>query len=742
MLLRYCRRRIPGAAGLRVAAGGRRAPWSVVSVITLLAGTGVVTSPLAAQAGTGTVAGKVTAAGDTAIVGATVLVDGTLLNAVTNSRGIYRIGGLPPGRHTLRVAAMGYAAAARKDVEVTADRTVEVDFSLTTSPFALPGVIVTASRETQQITESPASVSVITRKDLTQRDVTQLNQALPYAAGVTYQGGTLDIRGAAGLSGGVGSRVLLMLDGHPLITGDTGELDFDILPVLGVSRIEIVKGPYSALYGSNALGGVVNVVPSPIPDQSHTIFRTHAGAYDIPSQYQFTNSLLHYQGVEMQHSMHLGDVGVRVYGDRDETDGFTQNGHTSRWLFRLETSAPLFGSAPSSFYAIAAQEDIGENFGWRSAQQRFEVPADAVGDWYRMGWLDFGATLNALTRASTLLRFSPYLYYDAVRNHFHDNRDYHRGARGGSSVQLTLQRGSQSLTLGADAAYSTVWSSVIGTPKLRDYALFAQDVIQPSQRIRASVGVRFDDHSVTPGKVNDQLSPKLGIVYHVSPNVSLRGSLSRAFRAPSPVEQFVSTTQYGVLVVPNPDLQPETVTAGEVGATADLGRLWLDGAVFQSRFNGLIQPGPVPGRIFVFQFQNVARARVTGVDLEARFEMVPRWLGLDATYMYLDPWDLTLNEPLPYRSAHTATGTLTVLGGLVNLDLQYRSRVERVLQYPNDPRGSTTLVGLRMAYQVGDLLLQGKVSNLFQESYVDLQERFPGAPRSFTLTLSRGLTSP
>jgi outer membrane cobalamin receptor len=130
------------------------------------------------------------------------------------------------------------------------------------------------------------------------------------------------------------------------------------------------------------------------------------------------------------------------------------------------------------------------------------------------------------------------------------------------------------------------------------------------------------------------------------------------------------------------------------------------------------------------------------VDLEARFEMVPRWLGLDATYMYLDPWDLTLNEPLPYRSAHTATGTLTVLGGLVNLDLQYRSRVERVLQYPNDPRGSTTLVGLRMAYQVGDLLLQGKVSNLFQESYVDLQERFPGAPRSFTLTLSRGLTSP
>jgi len=742
MLLRHCRRRIPGASGLRVAADARRALRWVTPVVAVLAATGVIASPLAAQAGTGTVAGKVTAAGDTAVTGATVLVDGTLLTAVTNSGGVYRIDGLPPGRHTLRVAAIGYATAVRRDVEVTADRTVEVDFSLTSSPFALPGVIVTASRETQQISESPASVSVITRKQITQRDVTQLNQALPYAAGVTYQGGTLDIRGAAGLSGGVGSRVLLMLDGHPLITGDTGELDFDILPVLGVSRVEIVKGPYSALYGSNALGGVVNVVTSPIPDRSHTIFRTHAGAYDIPSQYRFTNSLLNYQGLEVQHSMHLGDVGVRVYGDRDETDGFTQNGHTSRWLFRLETSAPLFGSAPSSFYAIGAQEDIGENFGWRSAQQRFEVPTDAVGDWYRMGWLDFGATLNAFTRANTLLRFTPYLYYDAVRNHFHDNHHYHRGARGGSSVQLSLQRGVQSLTLGADAAYSVVWSDLIGTPKERDYALFAQDVIQPSQRIRASVGVRFDDHSVTPGKMDTQLSPKLGLVFHATPKVSLRASLSRAFRAPSPVEQFVSTTQYGVLVVPNPDLRPETVTAGEIGATADLGRLWVDGAVFQSRFKGLIQPGPVPGRIFVFQFQNVSRARVRGLDLEARFDLIPQWLGLDATYMYLDPRDLTLNEPLPYRSAHTATGTLMVLGGLFNVDLQYRSRVERVLQYPNDPRGSTTLVGLRAAYQIGDLLLQGKVSNLFQESYVDLQERFPGAPRSFTLTLSRGLTSP
>lgn len=696
-------------------------------------------SPLAAQSRTGVLTGRVVAKGDSAIAGASVLVDGTLLGALSNTHGVYRISGVPPGRHTVRVAAMGYAAAVRTDVHVAPGDTVKLDFSLSASPFALPGVIVTASRETQQVGESPASVSVLTRKDIAQRDVTQLTQALPYAAGVTYQGGTLDIRGAAGLAGGVGSRVLLMLDGHPLLTGDTGELDFDILPVLGVSRVEIVKGPYSALYGSNALGGVVNIVTSPIPEEPHTIIRMNVGAYDIPSRHKFSDGIRNFQGLEVQHSLHVGSVGLRLFGDRDVTDGFTQNGRTTRWLFRTEASVPLFGAAPSSFYVIGAREDVGQSFGWRSAQERFEVPPDDLGDWYRNGWLNFGATLDALSRASTLLRFSPYVYYDAVRNHFHDNQDYHRATRAGSSVQLSMVRSGHSLTLGGDAAYGKVTSNIIGNPATKDYALFAQDVIEPSPRFRASLGVRLDGHSVTPGKVDTQLSPKVGLVYHVTPEVSLRTSVSRAFRAPSPVEQFVSTTQYGVRVVPNPDLDPETVTAGEIGATADLGRLWLDGAVFQSRFDRLIQPGPVPGRFFVYQFQNVARARVTGVDLEARFDLLPRLLGLHATYLYLHPRDLTLDQPLPYRSAHTATGTLTVLGGLLNVDMQYRSRVERVLQFPADPRSSTTLVGLRAAYKLGGLLVQAKVSNLFQEQYVDLQERFPGAPRSFKLTLSKGL---
>ncbi|MCG6954650.1 MAG: TonB-dependent receptor [Gemmatimonadetes bacterium] len=734
-----------GSGGTRESSIHRSRPRGVAAGAVSFLAFSLLAHPLGAQARTGTVAGTVMASGDSALAGATILVDGTVLTAVTDGHGVYRITGLPPGRYTVRATAMGFSPEAHPDVEVVAGETHTVDFALAATPVALPGVIVTASRGTRQAGESSASVSVFTEKDIARRDVTQLSEMLPYASGVTYgggtySGGTVDIRGSAGLSGGVGSRVLLMLDGHPLLTGDTGEMDFDALPVLGVARVEIVKGPYSALYGSNALGGVVNVITSPIPSEPRTAFRAHAGAYDVPSRYTFADHVLTYHGVEVQQSTRAGPVGLRFFGSRDSDDGFTQNGGHSRWVLRTELSAPLFGAAPSSFYVIGAQKDIGEFFGWRSADQRFEVPTDALGDWYRIGWVNVGATVNVLTRSSASLRFSPYVYYDAVRNHFHDNTDYHRSTRTGSSAQLSLTPGGgHALTLGGEATYTTVTSNLLGTPTLRDYALFAQDEITVNRQVQASVGARFDDHSVTPGNVDTQLSPKLGVVYRPSATLSLRGSVSHAFRAPSPVEQFVSTTQYGIQVVPNPDLRPETVTAAEIGATADMGRVWLDGALFQSRFKGLIQPGTVPGQFFVAQFQNVARARVTGVDLSVRLALVAQLLDLDLGYMYLDPEDLNLHQPLPYRSRHTGTATFTVLGGLFNVDLEYRSRLERVLQFPVDPRGSTTLVGLRAAYPVGDLLLQAKISNLLQEEYIDVQERFPGAPRSFTLTLSSGL---
>jgi outer membrane cobalamin receptor len=111
-------------------------------------------------------------------------------------------------------------------------------------------------------------------------------------------------------------------------------------------------------------------------------------------------------------------------------------------------------------------------------------------------------------------------------------------------------------------------------------------------------------------------------------------------------------------------------------------------------------------------------------------------LDIETSYLWIDSKDPG-GAALPYRSRHNLTGTLSVLSGLLDVDLRYRSRVETVLQYFTDPRTPVTVVDLRLQYRVAGVAVQAKVGNVFQKTYVDVQERNPGAPRSVSFTAYR-----
>jgi outer membrane receptor protein involved in Fe transport len=267
---------------------------------------------------------------------------------------------------------------------------------------------------------------------------------------------------------------------------------------------------------------------------------------------------------------------------------------------------------------------------------------------------------------------------------------------------------------------------------------FAQDEVTLGGGFTGSAGARLDYHDTSEGNSEVSLNPKLGLVWHASDRLSARASLARGYRAASAIEQFVSTVQFGFQVVPNPALHGEHAWTGELGTSSQPLR-WLraDATVFWSEYRDLIGPGPAPGQFFVFQFQNVSRARIRGLDLGLRSSLVRDRLDLEASYLFLDTRDQISERALPYRSKHNVTATLNLLRGLAGVDLRWRSRVEDVLAYPLDPRGDITVVDLRFAYRLLGTVLQAKVSNLFQNVYPDVQERVPGAPRNLSLTLYR-----
>lgn len=675
---------------------------------------------------------------DSAIAGATVIVRGTLLSAVADDGGHFRIQGLGPDAFALRVLARGYSDVTVNVPAISEGQTHVLTVRMDPSAVAIAPVVVTASRRAEEAPRAAVSVAMLSQSDITRRDVSNIEGALAYVPGVTFNGpGEMDVRGSTGTAGGVGSRVLMLLDGHPMLSADGGEIIWEALPLLDVDRVEVVKSSYSAVYGSNALSGVANIITTPIDVSPHTVARVHYGLYQIPSEYQFRSGPPNVYGAELQHSQTIGGVGVRLAGSREASQGDTQNGWYHRWFLRGKVTSPHGSVHPWDGYFIWSWNNAGEFFTWRSNAQPFQVDSATLGDRTVYQTLYAGASFTPLVGSTMILKISPSLSYNGNQNYFRDNQDYHHAWRGGTSVQVTAQPSdAHTIVAGIDGAYTSLRSNFLGTPGLTDGGAFVQDQWAITRNLEATAGARIDYHTTTASSAETSVNPKVALRYSLSPAVTLRASVGRGYRAASAIEQFVSAVQSGYRVIPNPDLHGEHAVSGELGVNAGVwGGGRIDAAVFQTEYRDLIAPANVPDSVFVFQFRNVQRARIRGIDASLDTPLIPHVLSADLTYMYLDPIDLSTGEWLPYRSRHNATVTVDLLGGLAGVDVRYRSRIVNVLVYPLDPRSNITVVDLRANYRIAGALLQGKVSNLFNTFYPDVQERTPGQPRTISLAV-------
>ncbi|MBE0595165.1 MAG: TonB-dependent receptor [Gemmatimonadales bacterium] len=715
----------------------RRGGRLLAAAVVLVAGSG------AARAQTASFVGTVRdAETGRPLDGATVLVRGTPLFAITDARGRFAIIGIEAGVYALDATAIGFSGDSLPGIGLAEGERREVELRLQPVALRLQEVVVSASRAAERSEEAVASVVALAGEDIVLRNVTTLDQALVFVPGVTFNGkNQLDIRGAAGMARGVGSRVLMLLDGHSVLSGDGGEIDFGTIPMLDLDRTEIVKGAYSAVYGSNALGGVVNLITTPVDSSPETLVRVHADAYNYQPDYKWADGAKGAIGIGLQHARRLGSVGSRVALGYEGTNGFSENRESSRVAGRVKLeSAPTSGS-PWDVFGVFVRERAGEFFIWRSPDEPYEVPTDVAGN-YTIGYTVLtGATVTPLATARTLIRVSPTVNFNSIQNYFNDNDDWHTAFKPGLLAQVSWFAGDgNSLTLGVEGSHMWGQSNFLGDPKILDAAGFVQDEIRFSDVVKSSVGARLDYHRASESEAEWAVSPKVGVAVRVAPRATIRASVGAGYRAPSAIEQFVSSQQFGFRVIPNPDLKGEHAWSGEIGTSVTvLNRIRLDAALFGSVYRDLIGPAPAPDEPFVFQFRNVSRARVAGADIGVNAFVIRDKLELQGSYLLLDTEDRDTGEPLPYRSRHNVTGTISVLRGLAGVDVRYRSRVEEVLAFPLDPRSNVTVIDLRFGYRALNLLWQLKVANIFNQFYVDVQERNPGAPRSIGITAVYGL---
>ena len=144
-------------------------------------------------------------------------------------------------------------------VEIKSDATTNLKVRLVPSKFDFKTVVISAGKHAQRIEEVPVSMEVLKPKYIENSNQTTMETAVEQIPGVTVIDGQANIRGGSGFSYGAGSRVLVLVDDLPLLAGDAGDVKWSFLPIENIGQVEVIKGASSALFGSSALNGVINM---------------------------------------------------------------------------------------------------------------------------------------------------------------------------------------------------------------------------------------------------------------------------------------------------------------------------------------------------------------------------------------------------------------------------------------------------------------------------------------------------
>ncbi len=674
------------------------------------------------------------------LFGVNVIVENTFLGSATDSKGRFIIKEIPAGKYSVKFSAIGYE---QRKVEITISPFQETNITVEMKPttYIVEPVIVTATRREKTLSEIPVSTYAVESELISSRNNLQVDDILRYVPGVNMIQYQVNIRGSSGYSRGTGTRVLFLFDGMPFLTGDAGEIIWEAVPVWQIDRIEIVKGAGSALYGSNAIGGVINVITKETSPMKKFRFRTYFGVYDKPyyPEWRWSQRTRFYYGGFASFNGTIGKVGTLIHIQRGVDEGYKQNQNYHRW--NIFTKFRFNPSAQSTFdfvfnYVPQKNETF---FYWKNLNNAL-IPREQ----------DVGAMVKS-DRFNTFAQYkrilTPKLFYilrvGFFRNKWHDNgKPQNRSTAGltNTEIQVNYQISDRHyLIFGADGTYNIVNSSLFGKRNSHSLAFYLQDEFKVSERLNVSYGVRNDLYKLDTLKYVGQVNPKFSAIYKISQLLNLRASLGTGFRAPAISEAFTSTTAAGVTIKPNPSLKPERAISFEIGSRFTSPILSADLAIFWNHYFNLIEPVfDVDGKIF---FKNVVEARIQGFEIGVNFSPL-NLINFSLGYTYLHPWDLGEDAILKYRAKHTfyANSSVAYKFLFAGIDFRFISKYERIdellkLVVPDaEARVPIYVVDARFGLNFRSFKVFFNVNNLLQYNYVEIAGNL--APiRNFNLSV-------
>lgn len=696
----------------------------------------------------------VDAASGQRMAGANVQILGTVLATISDLQGEFIVARVPPGLHQIRISMIGYREHL---VDVDLPHSGQIRVELVKAAISLNPVVVTADRRATPLEESSTSVTVLGEAQISDRTNLRLVEALEMVPGVYFMEDDINIRGATGYRANTGNRVMLLLDGVPLITSDTGGISWDIIPLHEVERVEVVKGAGSALWGSGAIGGVVNVITRRPSQRGLLSVRSAAGMYDDPSESEWiwTGRTLHYERLDVGYSKAYGPTGIRIAASRYASTGDRQDGDFNKWTVSGKISRHFADASELEFYAAWLRDHSSVFLQWRSpfvpdstdgsaasapAQLFHPLLSQDQGNVLKVAWVNTYLKYSRSLSAQSHLRVRASLLRSMLGNQFDRGGEFSPAHGPGVEVQLDwLPRTNHFISAGVDGKVHRVEGRFFdGSHTEVALGAFVQDEWRIRHNLRLTAGLRFDQHDLDDQEAYRQASPRLGLNFRPTSSLSLRASAGRAFRVPTTAERSMSFKTGNFQVISSDHLDAERAWSYEAGARQTLGdNSYVDAAIFQNDYRDFVEPlvdlAQTASRIVV-RFQNVNDARIRGVELATGTRLWRQRLHVDAGLTFLDSEDLQLKRPLAYRPRWTLQMSPSLHLGRVSsrLDYRYTSRIQQVSVFSGDQRVAQHELNARAQVQWVGLSFTAGVNNVLNYNYTQL-ERNLGDIRNFVI---------
>ncbi len=737
----------------------------------------------------GIVKGKVIdAAADDPLIAATVYVQNGP-GTITDYDGNFELK-LLPGDYTLNISYVGYQHKT-ESISVKANETIEITINLEVESSMLNTATVTSGKFDKPLGEVTVSLEVLKPELISSTNKTTLDDALQKIPGVTVIDGQANIRGGSGFSQGAGSRVLLLIDDIPILQADAGYPNWDDVPVENIAQIEVVKGAASALYGSSALNGIINIRTAFAKSEPETRVSTAYTHYLDPKEasLKWWDRAPYTSATSLSHKRKIGKLDLVVGAYYLNEDSYNKDTYKKFGRVNFNTRYHLSDRLVFGLNANFNKGSSGSFFYWKTDTLAY-LPAPNTSS----------------SRERLRYNIDPYLTYFDKSNNRHKlmgrfysvNNDNSNNQSNKSQLyygEYQFQKRFPSIdlaiTTGLVGMGTNVDAELYGDTTFysRNFAGYLQLDKKFWKRLNVSAGFRYEQNLlVNPGfeftgsQASGIVAPseekeskpvvRLGMSYQLHKATYLRASLGQGYRFPTVAEKFIVTDLGGFDIIPNPTLQSETGWSSEIGLKqgfrAGSFEGFIDLAGFIMNYQDMMEFNIVNGS---FQSINIGDTEIKGIEVSVagRGNILGLPVSLLTGYTYIDPRFLEFDNSRPaageeetvgqtnannssldenylkYRSKHTFKLDLEVKYKFLTFGLEtfYNSQILAVDNFFNvfvgglrkfreDNPNGFTVHNFRMAVEViDDLRISFLLGNAFNEKY-SIRPALLEGPRNVT----------